>query len=130
MYRMKKVSFLLQVLLIVAPTSFSFSLDNKPLPVAVPSGYDSKGDIQTRVYYDGKGKWVSMIRSYGENEMPKDLRRIIKTTYFDYTIHLVNEIQYDGKLIYIIHLSDAKTWINVRYSDGEMEVIEELRKAE
>jgi hypothetical protein len=62
--------------------------------------------------------------------MPREIRGIVKSQYYDYTITLVEQIEETHKpLVYVVHLEDAATLMNVRVSEREMEVMEEYVKS-
>ena len=46
-----------------------------------------------QVAYSKKGNLLRTIRSYNEDNMPTDLRHIVKSTYYDYEITRVHEIE-------------------------------------
>lgn len=82
-----------------------------------------------RVYYDKKGHWQGTLKFYSENKLPRDIRAAVKSTYYDYTITIVEEVQARDNMVYIIHLEDAKSIKNLKVSkDGEIEVMEEFTK--
>jgi hypothetical protein len=85
-------------------------------------------DIKTSVIYDGKGIWKYSIRRYNEDKLPVDVRRVVKSTYYDYSITMVEEILLYEKVIYLVHIEDAHTWKKIRVCEGEMEAIEEYNK--
>jgi hypothetical protein len=61
--------------------------------------------------------------------MPRDIRGIVKSQYYDYTITVVDEIEERMKpLVYVVHLEDSTTLKYVRVCDREMEVLEEYKK--
>ena len=68
-----------------------------------------KAGTGNRAFYDKKGKWVCSVISYNENRLPCDLRNQIRSTYYDMTISLVQEIQNPDHSIYIVTLQDKST---------------------
>jgi hypothetical protein len=84
----------------------------------------------TRVYFDRKGILNYTVKCYDESQLPRDVRSQVKSVYYDYKITLVEEIEGGGKSTFIIHLEGEDTWKNVRIADGEMDVIEDLKKAQ
>src|SRR6476659_541937 len=46
-----------------------------------------------QVAYTKKGNLLRTIRSFSEDKMPTDLRHIVKSTYYDYEITRVHEIE-------------------------------------
>lgn len=101
----------------------------------VETGYVAKytdtNNSNCRTIYNNWGEFVYTIKQYRENKMPRDIRSIVKSQYYDYTITLVEEVEEARKpLVYVVHLEDATTLMNVWVGDREMEVIEEYRKSE
>jgi hypothetical protein len=91
--------------------------------------YTGKNNSRCRTVYNCRGEFVYTIRQYYENNMPRDVRGIVKSEYYDYTITVVEEIEERLKpLAYIVHLEDEATIKNVRVCDREMVVLEEYRK--
>jgi hypothetical protein len=92
--------------------------------------YDCNNSL-CRTVYNNRGEFVYTIRQYQENVMPREVRGIVKGQYYDYTITLVEEIETTQQpLVYVVHLQDATTIMNVRVCEREMEVMEEYRKSE
>jgi hypothetical protein len=88
----------------------------------------TKNGIQSRVNYNKKGKWHSTIRYYGESELPQDVRHIVKSTYYDFSIFGVTEVSVEDKSAYIVVLEDSRNFIRVKVLDGEMTTLETLAK--
>lgn len=82
-----------------------------------------------RAAYRSNGLWVYTIKQYLEKKMPKQVRHLVKTTYYDYDITLVEEIEQPNESIkYLVHLQDNASWKNVLVSNGQMELIEDKKK--
>lgn len=82
-----------------------------------------------RVFYDRKGRWQYTVKAYGENKLPRDIRAIVKSIYYDYTITMVEEVQSINNMVYVIHQEDAKSIMKIRITkDGELDVMEDLTK--
>ncbi|HEV3250281.1 MAG TPA: hypothetical protein VGZ71_04975, partial [Puia sp.] len=93
------------------------------------SYFKSEDDISDRVFYNKKGNWTFTVKSYNEGKLPRDIRAIVKSSYYDYTITLVEEVEGIDNLVYIIHMSDKTSIKNLRVTkDGEMDVLEEFTK--
>ena len=84
--------------------------------------------IISRANYDKKGNWLHNIRSYNEQNLPRDVRAQVKSIYYDYSISSVNDITTASQLIYVIQVEDEKTWKNLRLENGEMKMINEYLK--
>lgn len=98
-------------------------------------GYRAKFDndgITIWVDYDKKGRWTHTIRIYGEQNLPPDIRHTVKSNYYDHAIKTVHEIELPNLatkgLCYIIRLEDEKSYMDLRFYDGEMEVIKQWTK--
>ena len=76
-------------------------------------------DIDYRVDYDRNGNWIETYRTYDETKMSPDLRQSVMSSYWDYHIYLVQEIQQlRHPVTYIIHLENKTKLINLQVSDG------------
>jgi hypothetical protein len=76
-------------------------------------------DIDYRVEYDKNGNWIETYRNYGETKISPDVRQAVKSSYPDYDIYLVEEIEQPlHPIAYIIHLENKAKLITVRVSDG------------
>jgi hypothetical protein len=90
--------------------------------------YFTDNGIKSRANYSKNGGWLSTIRSYAEEHLPKDIRAQVKREYYDYSITWINEISNETQLYYVVHMQDKTSWKNVVVCDGEMAVIEERIK--
>src|SRR5262249_180736 len=89
------------------------------------------GSIKYRVDYDKRGIWLHTIRIYDENTLPKDIRHLVKSSYYDYVIRLVHEIETPRyTFTYIVQLEGTKELINLRVSNGEMDEWQKFNKSE
>jgi hypothetical protein len=98
----------------------------------IPSGYFTcfKVDgFSNRAFYDKKGRWQASLKMFGENKLPNDIRKIVKSTYYDYAITIVEEVDVADSLVYIVHLDDGATIKNLRVTqDGEMDILSDFKK--
>jgi hypothetical protein len=99
---------------------------------AIPSGYFTcfKVDgFNNRAFYDKKGRWQASLKMFGEDKLPKDIRKIVKSTYYDYAITIVEEVDVADSLVYIVHLDDGDTIKNLRVTqEGEMDILSDFKK--
>ena len=99
----------------------------------LPSGFFSyfKTDgSDDRAFYSKKGNWKYTLRFYDEHKLPKDIRNIVRSIYFDYRIRIVEEVDRADKLVYIIQLEDEKTIKNLRVTeDGKIDILSDMDKA-
>ncbi len=83
----------------------------------------------TRSAYDMRGNWVYTIKVYSESKMPRNIRHLVKTEHYDFTITQIEEIDRPNEpIVYLVHMYDATHWRNVQVRDGEVRVVEEFRK--
>ncbi len=101
-----------------------FSDQNGFMSYFIKSGYGNK------VFYDRKGHWQFSLILYGEDQLPVDLRASVKARYFDMDITLIEEVQTNDGMVYIVHLEDKSNIKILRLSkDAEMEILQEMTKA-
>ena len=81
--------------------------------------------VETKAFYDHKGRWSATIRTYGEDKLPQDVRKLVKSTYYDYSIYIVNEVTVGDKTAFLVQIQDEKTLKTIRVVDGEMDVYED-----
>ncbi len=85
--------------------------------------------LDNRAAYDKRGHWVYTIRILQELQLPKSVRHLVKSTYYDYRITQVEEIDRPNEhRAWLVHMCDSTSWINVQVSDGEMKVMEEFKR--
>ena len=85
--------------------------------------------VETKAFYDQKGRWSATIRTYQENKMPKDVRKQVKSNYYDFAINQVNEVTIGEITAYLVRIEDAESFKTIRVIDGEMDVYEDHNKA-
>ncbi|WP_207510532.1 hypothetical protein [Longitalea luteola] len=85
-------------------------------------------DIETKVFYNRKGKHIATIRYYDEYTLPAEVRHLVKSAYYDFTIFLVIEVTINNQTAYLVKIEDNTRIKTVRVLAGEMDVLEELEK--
>lgn len=78
--------------------------------------------------YDLKGRWLRTITSYDQSKLSKDLRKTVKSVYYDYDITLIQEIHEGQIVFYIFHLEDKTSYKQIAVYEGEMTVLKEFNK--
>ncbi|HZE85863.1 MAG TPA: hypothetical protein VE035_16205 [Puia sp.] len=92
--------------------------------------YFKLGESACWVYYDLKGNWLHTMIAYPEDKLSKDIRALVKSTYYDCQINGVREIRSPGSLIYVVQLEDETSFKSVRVDgDGGMDLISTLDKS-
>ena len=91
----------------------------------------SAGGKANVIYYNKKGHWVGSLKSYYENEMPGDLRKMVRQAYYDYKITYVQEVATNDHVpqpTYIVHIETDNDFKLIRIADGGMDVYQEYNK--
>jgi hypothetical protein len=84
--------------------------------------------VKHKIVYTKNGSLDYAMKMYEERDLPKAIRALVKSQYYDYTIHTAQELRINNKTIYIIQMCDSSSWKSVRVCEGEIEEIENLRK--
>ncbi|HEY8894335.1 MAG TPA: hypothetical protein VIM79_05955 [Niastella sp.] len=88
-----------------------------------------RDSVQYRTVYSGRGDLSFIMKYYEEKQMPRNIRAQVKSTYYDYKIFVIQEIEVpDHPTVYIVNLQGDTDWKKVKLCQGEMEVMEEFRK--
>jgi len=86
--------------------------------------------VETRADYNKKGNWLHTIRTYDENKLQPDIRHLVKSSYYDYNILQVQEIEKPSDTFtYIVHLEGKTKLINLRISNEDMEEWQKFDKS-
>lgn len=88
----------------------------------------TEGGILNREVYDKWGRWLYSIREFTEKELPKEVWRLVKSTYYEYNIGVVKEVQQPFMLAYIVHIDNEEGWKDLIVKDGEIVVSKEFGK--
>ncbi len=116
-----------------AVKDFQKSFKNAASAIWYPNGKGftvrfSDNGKRTSADYDKKGHWQSTVSYYGEDKMSKELRKQIKSTYYDHKINQVIEIQTPLGNGFIVQIEDEVSFLNIRVVDGVMDVYETVIK--
>jgi hypothetical protein len=60
--------------------------------------------VNSKVYYNDNGNYICTINRYAESELPASVRHMVKSTYYDYAITCVEEIQFSTSTTYLVHI--------------------------
>ncbi len=84
--------------------------------------------FKTKVFYDKKGNYECMIRIYAEARLPREVRHLVKSNYYDFNIYQVREITRKDNTVYIVTIEDKTSWKKIKVENGQMEVMYEESK--
>ncbi|SRR5260221_7233991 len=92
--------------------------------------YFIQDGFKGRSYYGKKGGWLYSLIFCDEKKLPRDIRAVVKSSYYDFAITVVEIVEIPDHLVYLVHLEDATDIKIVRVSgDGEMDVFQEFKKS-
>ena len=99
----------------------------------MPDGYRANftaNDIRCRLDYDKKGNWLHTIKYYDEKNLPVETRRLVVSSYLDYSIRTIEEIEAPRNILfYVIHLEGQTDWINIKVANNEINELEKIKKS-
>lgn len=84
--------------------------------------------IETKIFYSKKGNLLATIRYYREDELPAEVRHLVRTAYYDFSIFLVIEVTVRNQTAYLVKIEDNTHIKTIRVMDGAMDEIEALEK--
>ncbi len=87
-----------------------------------------QNDMQNRALFTKNGYMIWQISFGAEKHLHPDVRKQVKSTYFDYNISAVFKVVQDKRTIWVINLEDDKNLVVVRIEGGEMEEVEQYKK--
>jgi len=82
----------------------------------------SEGTSRYKSVFDRRGYWLYSIKECSEKELPKDVRELVKSAYYDFSIGWVKEVTQNQSVVYVVHIADGPNWKDLLVQDGEMEV--------
>jgi len=87
-------------------------------------------DINYRVDYDRTGSWIETFRIYDETKLPLDVWQAVKSSYYDYAIYQVQEIEQPHQpIVYVVHLDGKKKLINLQVCNGAVYEWQKFKKS-
>jgi len=84
----------------------------------------------SRVVYDKKGKWLFTVVTYSEDQLPREIRSLVKAKYRKFNIKLAQEISQGDIIIYKVFLDDGSTLKHVLVHNDEVTVYAEFAKGD
>jgi hypothetical protein len=82
-----------------------------------------KDSILTRLYYNKRGDFEVELRYFYENRLLPDIRNLVKSRYYDYSIFQVIEVSGYGKTFHQIKIRDRNYFKVINIINGEIEVV-------
>ncbi len=85
--------------------------------------------VNCRADYDYKGHCLTSYKYYNEDKLPREVRHLVKSNYFDFNIYRVAELFISNKIVYVVTLESNESWMKISVIDGEMAIMEKFRKS-
>lgn len=92
------------------------------------SVYFTLDGYKMRCTYDKGGKREYTLKYYDDASMPRELRHLVKSTYYDFDIVQVTEVERRMMKSYMVKLQSDKEFLTVKVVDGEMSVYERINR--
>ena len=82
--------------------------------------------IDTRIVYDNNGRWFYNLLTFPESKMNPELRKRVKSRFYDHDIIVVYQYDFESKTIYLVRIQDEQSNIEtLKISDDEMQLLTE-----
>jgi hypothetical protein len=88
----------------------------------------NKDGRECSALFNPKGMLLYNIAYGTEKHLPNDVRKLVRTNYFDHEMIYTAEVNSLGKTAWVIKLQDANSIIVVKVVDGEMEETEHFSR--
>jgi hypothetical protein len=88
-----------------------------------------KDSVAFMADYDKKGAWMHTIKTFYENKLAPDIRRKVRSKYFDYHISLVQQIDSPAQVVYLVTVEDARSWMVLQLWEDNIEERSIFQKA-
>ena len=79
--------------------------------------------------YKKNGSLIYNISYGSEKNLPTEVRSLVKSKYFDYSISTAINVKQNDANIWLINVEDQQNMFQVRVEDGEMKEIDHIRKS-
>jgi hypothetical protein len=87
------------------------------------------GNQQQSALFNKRGNLVYHIVYGIENSLPEEIRRQVKSVYYDYSISRAYSIKDVEKTVWVLNLEDANNILEIRVEEGQVEKAKQYRKA-
>ena len=84
--------------------------------------------VKMRSSYNTKGRKEYTLKYYDESKLPTEVRHLVKSTYYDYTIVIATEVVRNENVSYLIKMQNDIEFLTVKFDSGELSVFERTTK--
>jgi hypothetical protein len=89
----------------------------------------SLNGVVNMAHYAKNGSWMYTIATYEENGLAADIRKMVKSSFYDFSISAVSEITAPGKQpVYQITIQDEHSLKILSLQNGDLQVEQEFDK--
>jgi hypothetical protein len=100
-----------------------FMQDNEPVMARFTMHNKS-----ARIQFDKKGNWIYSIIDYQEDDLPAAVKSLVRDSYKDFSITLVQELIQGGITCYKVFLENCRSYKQILVNNDEMVVYKEFEK--
>ncbi len=93
------------------------------------AGTFTQNGLKHLVWFRTDGSLINSMVTYGAQHLPEDVSKLVKSSYKDYTISLVNEVHQDDIVVYLVTLENEKFIKQVTVCEGDINLYKSYRKA-
>ena len=86
-------------------------------------------DQKNKALLQKSGSIIYHIKYGHEDNLPEDIRKLVKSTYFDYNITSAINVKQENRDIWVINVESDKKLILVRVEEGDMEEVGNYNKS-
>ena len=87
-------------------------------------------DQRNKAVFEKNGLLVYHLVYGTEQQMPAEVRNVVKSKYFDHKINSTINVNTEGRSVWIVNISDPKEIIVLKVEDGNMEVRDRFPNSE
>jgi hypothetical protein len=87
-----------------------------------------KDHMKLRADYDNTGTWLSTSKYLNESQIPSEIRDVVRSTYNDYSINAIVELQNRNSKAYFFHLEGKTKWKKIKVTEDEVQILENYSK--
>jgi thioredoxin-related protein len=81
-----------------------------------------------RILYDKNGNWVYTIINYKEDDLPAAVKNLVKSSYKDFSIAFVQELNQGDITCYKVFLENCRSYKQILVHNDEITVFQEFEK--
>ncbi len=84
--------------------------------------------LEKMAAFNTKGYWLFTIIYLDENKIPARIRWLVRSRFYDYKIAEIEQIESPSSNIYLVHMQNDSSWMNLRIHNEEIKIMEDFTK--